>query len=355
MGSHMGTFGGVVLTAPLALPASKPADTRGSRPATWADVARGSLGAGGALLWDASLAVTCFGERPCVAWGGGWEAVQTCICAVSLQGDLNELRMRRGTLCCCAGLLVATLVVLGDLLVGQGGSGEHAPGSLEPSEPSRGHAACRISLCLLPQLAARLLAKRVLPVPRAAACSHSSQPRRWPAERLVQRPAAGAGRAVRCGAGAAAVCQARQLARRSWLGRRVWMCGSVLASTALLPMAASHVAPNRPLFTCRGTARGTSTLSVFAGAMWAAALLALTALAASQQATHRLRAWPDWRRLSGGGGGRGWLAGVVQLAAVAPVQLIACLCHPALRLRVRPWAVPSCELPSHASMLLNSF
>ena len=62
--------------------------------------------------------------------------------------------------------------------------------------------------------------------------------------------------------------------------------------------------------------------------MAAAAVLALAALAGSQDAAHSLRAWPRWRRILGGSGG--WFAAAVELLALAPVLLLPTLCQPAL-------------------------
>lgn len=108
---------------------------------------------------------------------------------------------------------------------------------------------------------------------------------------------------------------------------------------------------------------GTSALGVAASCLWVAATLALTLVAFFQgEHLHRMRAWPDWRQLSGGsgsgggessgggsswfaeavefggGGGSGrrykssgsWFVEAVELAAVVPVLLVALACHTAL-------------------------
>ena len=79
---------------------------------------------------------------------------------------------------------------------------------------------------------------------------------------------------------------------------------------------------------------GTSALAVAASCLWAAAILALTLVACIQGDAHRMRAWPDWRQLSGGGGSGGgggnWFAEAVELLAVVPVLLVVTLSHMAL-------------------------
>ena len=70
--------------------------------------------------------------------------------------------------------------------------------------------------------------------------------------------------------------------------------------------------------------------------LWAAATLTLTLVASIQGNTHRMRAWPDWRQLSGGGsGGDGWFAEAVELLAVVPVLVVVTLSHMALHPVVR--------------------
>lgn len=78
-------------------------------------------------------------------------------------------------------------------------------------------------------------------------------------------------------------------------------------------------------------------MSRLAGACWlawtasataSAVVLALTVLAARQGATHPMRAWPDWRELSGAE--EGWFGWATRVLAVAPVLLLALLNHGAL-------------------------
>lgn len=72
-------------------------------------------------------------------------------------------------------------------------------------------------------------------------------------------------------------------------------------------------------------------LAVVTSVAWAATLVALTAVAASQHDTYRLRLWPHWRQLGGGSRPAGWFAAAVQLLAAAPVLLVACFCHAGLQ------------------------
>lgn len=59
--------------------------------------------------------------------------------------------------------------------------------------------------------------------------------------------------------------------------------------------------------------------------MAAAVVLALAVLAATQCAVQPMRAWPDWRQLSGGRAG--WFGRATGFLAVAPVLLLALLNH----------------------------
>lgn len=95
-------------------------------------------------------------------------------------------------------------------------------------------------------------------------------------------------------------------------------------------------------------------MAVAASTLAAAATLGLTIAAARHGSTHRLHAWPHWRAL--GALGSGAWAKTVQLAAVAPVLLVAPPCQLALHSAVCCWeqrGLPAVAYPPGQPSMLS--